>query len=534
VLYKPNYIYISLNFSCSSFLKKAMALVVATPPPELVVQTKARKPSDLSNLEERPSFCDRFWACMLNDYLEDVVDDEVCDVTEDDAREEESERVETIKKKTRKIKKKKKKHRSKSVKGAKKESSADTSLGAKKENSADTSSTFLCDDPPEQDSTRDRERPESDEQATETIDLPLVERPRESSKYIRLGQDNAPEEETSTDLKPWTATTRTTGLEASKHDVISSRRESRLESKSKSRSRSKSKSRSQKALAPSVAPVGVPPSEEINRSVEKVFHYAPLTHDLGPESAHPIPVDDAEARLDGKAKKRHDTAGIPDLAEIQAHSSRSMVAHPEEGVPRIQPSFESMVVQPSEELAIAGDQTTRKPNDNRRPSKDYEDKSKRRMPIDPDEDKSVRSTRSLKSTKSRAPPRPETPLATQDPEDAIGEGTPEHYIALPSRNRPEPLSEPSRSPSGQRAQAPTLPAQGEKLTHKERSKRSPHDKKTRERVRRDPAMNEEEALEWMLQESKKADTDYRRRKLERRDALNRIRAIKARLQTGDP
>ena len=44
----------------------------------------------------------------------------------------------------------------------------------------------------------------------------------------------------------------------------------------------------------------------------------------------------------------------------------------------------------------------------------------------------------------------------------------------------------------------------------------------------------EDTVNWMLLESKKAESDYRRRKLDRKEALDRIRAIKARLQTVDP
>jgi hypothetical protein len=44
----------------------------------------------------------------------------------------------------------------------------------------------------------------------------------------------------------------------------------------------------------------------------------------------------------------------------------------------------------------------------------------------------------------------------------------------------------------------------------------------------------EDNVNWMLLESRKAESDYRRRKLDRKEALDRIRAIKARLQTIDP
>jgi len=46
---------------------------LVTKPPNLVVQTKAKK---VVMVKETPVFCDSFWAYMLDDYLEDFPDDE--------------------------------------------------------------------------------------------------------------------------------------------------------------------------------------------------------------------------------------------------------------------------------------------------------------------------------------------------------------------------------------------------------------------------------------------------------------------------
>jgi hypothetical protein len=73
-----------------------------------------------------------------------------------------------------------------------------------------------------------------------------------------------------------------------------------------------------------------------------------------------------------------------------------------------------------------------------------------------------------------------------------------------------------------------------------------YDRKSRERGKATSSMNNrekdkmnsvidnEESLIRMLKESKKIDKDYRRRKLDRKEALHRIRAIKARLASSDP
>eukprot|EP00934_Nitzschia_sp_Nitz4_P004065 Nitzschia sp. Nitz4//scaffold17_size182527//123580//124776//NITZ4_001867-RA/size182527-processed-gene-0.64-mRNA-1//-1//CDS//3329539379//4055//frame0 len=51
-----------------------MALVVAEPP-SIVVQTTVKKSHAL--VKEKPGLCDRFWACVLDDYLDDVLEDDM-------------------------------------------------------------------------------------------------------------------------------------------------------------------------------------------------------------------------------------------------------------------------------------------------------------------------------------------------------------------------------------------------------------------------------------------------------------------------
>lgn len=48
------------------------------------------------------------------------------------------------------------------------------------------------------------------------------------------------------------------------------------------------------------------------------------------------------------------------------------------------------------------------------------------------------------------------------------------------------------------------------------------------------SMAQDDPLEWAIRDGKRGDADYRRRKLDRKEALDRIRAIKARLHTVDP
>jgi hypothetical protein len=54
-----------------------MALVVSTPPPDMVVKTRAKK--GRTRVDESPIMCDSLWACLLNDYLDDSLHDDLVD-----------------------------------------------------------------------------------------------------------------------------------------------------------------------------------------------------------------------------------------------------------------------------------------------------------------------------------------------------------------------------------------------------------------------------------------------------------------------
>ena len=62
-----------------------MALVVSTSPPEVVVQAKPKINKD----DKKPGaaiLCDSFWACVLDDYIDDETELEIFDSQKDNVR----------------------------------------------------------------------------------------------------------------------------------------------------------------------------------------------------------------------------------------------------------------------------------------------------------------------------------------------------------------------------------------------------------------------------------------------------------------
>jgi hypothetical protein len=469
-----------------------MALIVATTPPNLIVEATIKRRTGLDIFEEQPSLCDSVWACLLNDYLED--DATVNETTSRSVSETREDVDEAIK--TKKSRKKKKKKR-KSSKSHEKEAPAEPSLAG------DTKPSLLEDDPILDD--RDREN-EGIEKKIETIDLTKT-----GIDLVKIDQEDLPGQDH--DHKK---TSQSVGRSPESETSPLNRDEKFKTSKRESLGRS--------------VPEGdvaheVKPLEGARKSGNEVFHYAPITPDSTSEMRK-------EGRNDSPRRSSRPSKSKP-IPELDVQPSRSMQAQPEEI-----PSFGSLMAFPED--SVRGEvKVSKKPIVTRRPIKDIDkDKHRKRMPVDPDEEKSIRSlvsiklvnSRSRSRSRSRGPLKPEEGREAEDDAGPVGgEGTPDDPIEifLPrspgARGHPRTYDESEISTGGDR-------------------KIVSNDRKSRERGKATSAMNtrerdkvdNDESLIQMLKESKKIDKDYRRRKLDRKEALHRIRAIKARLATADP
>jgi hypothetical protein len=262
--------------------------------------------------------------------------------------------------------------------------------------------------------------------------------------------------------------------------------------------------------------------EGARKPVNEVFHYAPITPDLTSARGE-------EGRNDSPRRASRPSKSKPIEAELDLYPSRSMQAQPEE-----KPSFGSTMVCPEE--SVPGEvKVSRKPIVTRRPIKDVEkDKRRKRMPVDPDEEKSTRSRVSRSRSRSRGRLRPEERREAEDDAGPIGgEGTPDDPIEI-SRPRSPSVRGPSRTYD--ESEIPTV-SERKNVSNDRKSRergKATSSMNNREKDMMNPVVDNEESLIRMLKESKKIDKDYRRRKLDRKEALHRIRAIKARLASADP
>lgn len=392
-----------------------MALVVSTAPPSLVVQTTVkRKP--VQN-EETPGFCDRFWACVLDDYLDEDVDDEAYEVGGDMEDRQDKIHTGTQMKTSEKHKKKKKKSRKKKQKEIPKLLDEHASLHAELE-------TILSDD--HEMDLREKEVIELEDQE-EVVDEPIKEVPSTGENP----EEDDPEEDTNQDLK-----------DLKTHNNSIAKFPEYVDS---------NKFATRRVEAQMVGPTRRAPTPEI-------FHYAPFPY--GRQGAEKSPAD-------------------PYSNNEPEFTPRSTVE---------------------------------------------------RVPIDPEQMDSNRDEWPQNSTET-------------------GPKTVQFHRPGPG-GIPQPLNLP-RAPSGPRSpQFYSYPA-APRVPHRYATTRVLDTQGTRRVERIDLTMSSKRNQSggnterskangnttddrWSLVEMKRAEADGRRKKLDRKEALHRIRAIKARIQTIDP
>ena len=439
-----------------------MALVVATTPPNLVVETKVKRRDDEEVFEEKHSICDSFWACMLNDYLDD----------EATAKEKErslgiNETYEGEQDDAKKKKKKKKKKKRKSSRSREKKPSVEPSMPRLTHPISPEESPVL--------DARDRETERS----------PVLDaRDRETE-----GQDIKDEDDDLSEaLKDEESEKATTESLPEKDHKKSLNREEKFRM-------SKGKSLVRRPMPEDTAH-GEKASERVRKTTQEVFHYGPITTDLEDEKRN-------EGRNDSPRR-----AWLP-LGLAPGHSEL------EEGPVPVE-------VQVSTRPAVT-----------RRPIIDYDTtKRKKRVPIDPDEENYF-SLRSISRARSRGAPRPEERHESDSDSEAFGDGTPDDPIELSTPRSP---SFRGLSKAYDESEIPTVMDRKQisnSRKSRERGGRAFSDAQMYRNDRAAPHTNNEEPLIRMLKESKEIKEEYRRRKLDRKEALNRIRAIKARLASAD-
>jgi len=386
-----------------------MSLVVATAPPDLVVQTKVKRVR--IPVEETPFLCDRFWACVLDDYLdEDVSDDGIVGKQQ---RDDEGPKPRRTKKSNRK----------KQFKDIFKEfpGRSDYFMGGELDNLLSDGHDF------------DRREKGADARHPRDSSDPL-----DDEKELRgLEQDDSPKEVTSREKKL-------------KKRLQSAPPEFEVASKFMSSI--------QQHLESGPEHDADYPATDSRTQNSQVFHYAPLSYS-----------DEATKRASFGSHVKSHRHTEPPMDELR------VPLDPEEG--------KSIV--PRQPHGRFGTEKTR--------SSRYADIMHNTPAILPRSSNGARVTSHVGSNdrsqrmQRRTEPRVETIHLTNEDYD-------------------------------------TSMPQGTKDGRRNHSKTEAHGN----------VMKHDDSMGWILRESKKAESDYRSRKLDRKEALNRIRAIKARLRSGDP
>jgi hypothetical protein len=548
---------------------------MALAPAEVVVQIKDG--SDYDILEERPAICDSFWACLLNDYLDaedDVILDDATTFTEttsvhkeiEDLRDIDAHKrdeVEDIKNK--KEKKKKKKKKKKERRG---EEPPEPSLTGKLDSIPVEGTPNLED--------RDRDQSKVDINFDKQNETKTKEE-REPLEIIRLDQESFSEQQL-----PYRAPRRVASpgpeMDIYQNEKMSSRRDNEASNRGLlnlpgSRSQGRASNDDETGLkgtltrprsrsrGPSAMLSGDETDLQVGISRSQSRSRGPSAMLSGDETDLPVGLSTSLSRSRGRPAVNSVLVQSDSMASERLHKANNDVFHyapiMTEGtagnIPRRtkssrtadplryvsdtlepQPEDESLPeVVTTQKIAIPREvKVTKKPKVTRRPLKDADEKRKRRIPVDPEEEKSVSSGRSHRShvstrtnmtlgsrPRSRGRPTPEDLFNNEDGLPRTGDGSRDHPIYIPKGVN---ASKHRRHKTKQEGDAE---ATGDR-------RRSRDAKKSEEKKKR---IGDDERLRWLDEETNRPNKDNSRgRKVDRKEALDRIRAIKARLANVDP
>lgn len=434
-----------------------MAMLVSTKPPELIVRTKVKKAP--IRRDEVPFLCDRFWECVLNDYLEDEdSDDGIVAVSP-------SRKEVPLKEKSERAKTHEKKKRRELVVALPKELPLEIPLEipvrvptqikkqTEKEKEKEPIQQRAPDSSPEQGITMGTELETllSDDHETDEREKDVVESPR--SQDVSEGSLKSKKQTTGPNVGPDDAKRRYRKLQ---NRVSSAPAEFELASQLGRFSKSKDYG----------------PEEDVDhvnprkKATGEVIHYAPLYY-----------------AQQGRSQTKYGSQGHNPHLQAELRSTRSG-------------------------RRVAVDPDDKATSSHLKHSRDVHDKVQPPGIIDFTNNKMLTHL-----------PR--------GPSGARGGQQFHQHTGVPRS-----AFTASHNNDGSRVQ--TIDLTNETL-HEASIKAAKEARAKHDKVDSNGKLKSyEDTVSWMLLESKNAESDYRRRKLDRKEALHRIRAIKARLQTVDP